>query len=378
MPMTKYAGITWYKDNYGSILQAYALQELVKRIDPDCRYEQLRYSGDSYSLKGKIRSLIRKGPSYAFKRIIDQMRYPEIQKRKDGCAAFVKEHIRESEKIYDIDHLEAANADYDGFFCGSDQIWNHRIVPVKPHYLLSFAAEGKKRIAFAPSMGDTLDALTADRMRQELPKFTAVSCREKTGTSLINRALQADICRTICDPTIAVSEDVWNKISEKPVVSGDYIFCYLLGPGKETRKHIEMCASKLGLKIITIPYADAQNVEKYDRKIGTPVVADPAQFISLIRHSKYVFTDSFHCGVFSSIFHVPFIIYPKNGKKGQNERIAGLQRITGNEFGFVNTDDSFETVEKILSDYDWKTADENRKECRKEAERFLRLALKEK
>lgn len=372
----RYANLTWYKDNYGSILQAYAQQELFKMIDPECVYEQLRHTGDSYSLSGKVMRLLKRGPVYAFRRIHSQLAYAEIAMRQQACADFVHKNIRESKRVFDMKQEGLVNAYYDGFVCGSDQIWNPNIHPVKAINLLSFTEHGKKRIAYAPSAGDSLDERTKDMMRKQLPHFTALSCREQEGTDMINDLLGGKPCRTVPDPTLALPKENWEEMSEKRVIPGRYIFVYLLKSGVAVRKHIEAFAKRIELPIVTIPFADAQHVEPYDTVFGdVRIAAAPDEFISLIRHAAYVFTDSFHCSVFSTLFHTPFLVYRKKWGEGQAVRIESLLDTCGFDTRFIEPETPYEVCMRRFGSFDWENSDAALEKQRGIAEEFLRKAL---
>ena len=59
--MKKIAGITWWKGNYGSILQAYALGKVIERIG-DVDYEILRqYTVNSFSIPSLLKYIKAKG-----------------------------------------------------------------------------------------------------------------------------------------------------------------------------------------------------------------------------------------------------------------------------------------------------------------------------
>ena len=104
--------------------------------------------------------------------------------------------------------------------------------------------------------------------------------------------------------------------------------------------------------------------------------ADPAEFISAIRHAEYVFCDSFHCIVFSILYHRPFFVFPKVGsdgkiKKSQISRMTDLLKLAGIEDRILLEDSKIE----IDSEIDWDYADKEIQRARDESEKYLKQAL---
>ena len=68
------------------------------------------------------------------------------------------------------------------------------------------------------------------------------------------------------------------------------------------------------------------------------IEADPWQFLSLIDHSTYVFTNSFHGSVFSVLFGKRFIVFGRKHSKTvqQTSRISNLLEIVGAQKNFYD------------------------------------------
>ena len=140
-----------HNDNYGSALQAYALQRVIRELGHEC--EHLDYEPDRNE---KIRNLLRSGNSP--KLILDGLRKRSVKAGQEGARtkgaaipAFYARRMRLSEKCGNTEQLRKAAGEYDTLVCGSDQIWNP--VWLNPAYFLTFAPAGKKKIAYAASLG---------------------------------------------------------------------------------------------------------------------------------------------------------------------------------------------------------------------------------
>lgn len=373
----KLGGLTWWRYNYGSILQAYALQEKLNSY-PEIDYEIIcQYGKKVTSGSNLIDKLKRYGIIVTAKKIIWKFGFKKLRMRNNKIQAFMDNYLRVSKEEFKEDSMDIANDFYDGFVCGSDQIWNPELVGTNSIYWLNFANKGKIKIAYAPSIGvNSVTEIQAKEIRDNLKDFKAISSREENGTKLINDVIKEQKCSTVLDPTMLVDRKIWDNICAENLFKEDYIFVYMLRGTKEQRKFIEKFAKKRRLKIVTMPFLDAERIEPYDFVFGDIKLwdADPAEFISAIRYSKYVFTDSFHSMVFSCLYHKDFFVFPKIGK-AQLNRLTTLQKMLKIENRMIKKNTTVEQLEKV-SEIDWKIVDNILLEKRKMSEEFLNNALK--
>lgn len=323
------AGVTWWRSNYGSILQAYALQETLNSKN-NVEYEILcQYGKKVASASNLLEKLHRIGFRKSLKRALWKFGFPGLRKRNQKIQAFMDTHLKVSSRQYNEDTITVANETYDGFICGSDQIWNTELVSTSSMYWLGFAEEGKLKISYAPSIGvNSFSVEQAKKIKENLKSFRAISSREESGTNLINQTLGSDVCITVLDPTLLFNRTDWDVICTERRYKEPYIFVYMLRGTKKQRKLIEQYAKSQNLKIVTMPFLDADRVELYDLFFGDFKLwdADPADFISVIKHAECVFTDSFHSMVFSCIYHRTFYTFPKIGK-AQLNRVVNFQEM---------------------------------------------------
>lgn len=373
----KIGGLTWWRNNYGSVLQAYALQETLNSIDGIdyeiiCQYGRKIVSASNLKQKlaefGILETLKRAFWKFAFKKL--RMRNVNIQK-------FMDENLKISGQEYVTGKLSDTNSIYDGFICGSDQIWNPDLVELDSIYWLNFADEGKLKIAYAPSVGvSSVTKEQSEMIRTNLKGFKAVSSREENGTRLINEALGEDKCVTVLDPTLLVEKNFWDEICPAAKYTEPYIFVYMLRGTKKQRRLIEKFAKRKGLKIVTMPFLDHARIELYDLFFGDIKFwdADPSDFISVIKNAEYVFTDSFHSMVFSCIYHKSFFTFPKIGKS-QISRLVYLQEMFNIQNRMITEET---TADDILNakEIDWKQVDLILEQKREFSYNYLSNALK--
>lgn len=355
----KLAGLTWWRNNYGSILQAYALQEEINKF-PNVEYEIINQYGrkiaSADNLLDKIKTI---GIKRTCQRAFWKFAVPHLRSRSKKLQKFVDDNLKLSDRQYNETSISDANSIYDGFVCGSDQIWNPTLTTTDSMYWLSFADKGKIKFSYAPSIGvDQLEIKDQKNIKKNLHSFKGISCREKSGSKLLNSILNDNICETVLDPTMLVDLNLWNDICAPQKYSGNYIFVYLLRGTAEQRRAVEKFAEKKKLTIVTMPFLETECTVWYDMKFGDFKFwdASPNEFISIIRYADYVFTDSFHSTVFSCLYHVPFLIFPKKGK-AQMSRLQDLMRLLGISGRIIQNE---EEIEKIASkEINWEQVEKN-------------------
>lgn len=368
----KLGGITWWRNNYGSILQAYALQRYLR--DNLCQDYVIinQYSKKMASASNFLKKIKEFGIITTFKRLVGRFGLPQLRKRVGVLQKFVDEKLLITEDVYSEETISKANIAFDGFICGSDQIWNPANTNLDSMYWLGFAEENKLKISYAPSIGiESAEGNVRDQIKKNLSNFDAISSREESGSKLINDILGEDVCITVADPTFLVDKVTWDELSDYKVCNGKYIFAYILRGSKQERKAIERFAKNKGLQILSIPFLDGEHLVPYDFKFGDIKLwdASPADFVSAIRNAEYIFTDSFHCMVFSCFYHKNFNIFPKKGKL-QMSRLLGLQDLllTGNRV--ISCDFSLEEV-LSFQEIDWELTEKRISECRNRSRKYL-------
>lgn len=367
------AGITWWRYNYGSILQAYALQqELNKKENID--YEILCQYGKKVTSASNLKEKLKRiGLIKTIKRVFWKFGLKKLRKRNTNIQNFIDKNLKISDREYTKSNIKDANNVYDGFICGSDQIWNPKLTSLESIYWLSFANKEKLKVAYAPSIGvSILSNEQKKKIKENLKSFNAISTREKQGTDLINSVIGNKKCITVLDPTLLTERNLWDKISSNNnIYNTKYIFVYMLRGTKNQRKLIEKYAQNKKMKIVTMPFLDNEKISLYDFKFGDIKVwdASPADFITVIRNAEYVFTDSFHCMLFSTMYHKSFYTFPKIGKSQVN-RMLDFQKLISAENRMINDNSTIEEIENIDS-IDWDKVDETIKNRRKESKKYL-------
>lgn len=371
--------ITWWRNNYGSILQALALQQKLNQYN-DLQYEIICQFGKKATSVDNVFDKIKSvGLAETCKRVFWKVAFKGLRLRNKKMQQFVDENLKVSNQQYNEQDIADSNKYYDTYICGSDQIWNPDLVPTDSMYWLPFVEKGKNKIAYAPSFGaSTVTEKQKEQIKANLSTFKAVSCRENSGARTINQIIGEKKCEAVLDPTMLIERDYWDTISEDKIYDEKYIFAYMLRGTAAQRKYIEKIARERNLKIVSIPFLDYEKIDPYDLKFGDYKLwdANPAEFISAIRHAEYVFCDSFHCIVFSILYHRPFFVFPKVGADGKVKK-SQISRMTDLlELAEIKNRILLDNEEADLdAEIDWNNSDKRIQKARCDSERYLEQAL---
>lgn len=351
--------------NYGSVLQAYATQQIFKSLghNPviiDYVTEQRTFKRLLLSSPNNIKNPLHR-VAYTFLKLFS------ILVKKIIFGSFLRRHVTlTKEKYVSFKDLQRTPPVADIYITGSDQVWNSKYNEgVDKGFYLEFAPEDKKRIAYASSFGkDILDEDEIDENKELLGKYSSISVREDTAVNIL-RDLSIDSISVI-DPTLQLTKEDWCKISKKRVVKENYLLLMLLyNEDNGGLEHAKKIAKQKNLKIVKISW-ELMKSKSIDilRSHKTP-----EEFLSLFKYADYVVTNSFHGLVFSLIFNKQFIMIPRNEF---NTRIESLLRLTNLGDRLVKGNLDMNIVDKLI-DYD--DVDSVIEAERKKTIRFLENSL---
>lgn len=294
--------------NYGSMLQTYALQNVVQSFGFRCEVINFRTERQ----KKFYDPIWKKGTLYErCKRFLLSSFYiNEIIKKYDLFENFLKEEINLSTQEFStLEELNSAKLSYDFYISGSDQIWNTLILDFDWAYFLPFVNERGKKIAYAPSMGPTPELTTIEkenRIIELLKTYSSVSLRERRTAEYFKKLVGVSY-PVVLDPTMLLSREDWDRFAgDEPLIAGDYCFCY--SPWMNER--VLTMASKWAEShhmpvVVSKPFIYLSSIVKW-RRIKTYVPVGPKEFLNLCKFAKVVYCDSFHAVVFSIFFKTPF------------------------------------------------------------------------
>ncbi|SHL04713.1 Polysaccharide pyruvyl transferase [Fibrobacter sp. UWH5] len=373
-------------NNYGTSLQGLATVKIIEKLGYKLRiirYIKKRSLWETIKIlpgllrSGALSSIISGRKSARFKR-----NHPDYSKNIDLRTSVVNKFKQEYfEPLCDYytgwKNLQKGSKNYDIIFVGSDQVWG----PLSLYagfYNLMFVDKNVPQFSYSSSFGKSFILNHQKKgVATFLNKMDAIGVREIRGKEIVEE-LTDKKATVVADPTLLLTIDEWKHLSStsKKKISEPYILCYMLGPRLDNRETVTSMAKQLGLKIVVFRHMDWY--EPADENFGDiPVYdADCLDFVNLLDNASYVVTDSFHCTVFSIIFHKKFLTFyrlPTTNKQSSHSRIDSLLTIADLKNRVYQ--DEGNPVNQIDSAIEWPVVDSRLAEYREKSMQFLQECL---
>jgi len=311
--------------NYGGILQAYALQTVLKTKGHDVTLIDVKGINISklplwwqllaYGKRAVLKYVLGRKDIIVFKERKQQKELPVISR---DIRYFVDHSI--TPRITPSSLTEISSDTFDIIIVGSDQIWRPKYFPhIADAYLYFTLGWNIKRIAYAPSFGVSQWEYTKEQTivcGDMLKRFTAVSVREDSGVLLCEKYFDVK-AQHVLDPTMLLKvPDYINLMKQRETVesNGDML-TYILDSSEDKEDKDEIInylSKKMGYRTYSVDHIRHKYPSEPVEKCISPSVE---QWLRGFYDAKFVITDSFHACVFSILFHKPFIVFA-NKKRG--------------------------------------------------------------
>ncbi len=269
--------------NYGSYLQAFALQEILKSLVPTANVKMIKTSSFIYE-KWRFTSLF----SYNPKKIPFKYRL-----LRNYLKSWKKFSIDKKPKKYDL------------LIIGSDEMWQLKNMTLTPlPQFFGVGLDAKRKITYGVSCNNTTpkDVEQFTFIKDNINKLDAISVRDEATYATYSNYINKNISMVI-DPTFLVD---MNKYAILPNEK-DYLLIYTYKFRQEMIKLVKEYAKLHNLKI----YCVGQNFEWCDKRIP----ASPFEFLGYIKNARIVFTDTFHGTVLSIALKKPFYVFASHKVK---------------------------------------------------------------
>lgn len=292
--------------NYGSMLQAYALQRVLVNLGVNCEIINFRTDVQK-SLTPPPVSL-----SHPRSSLLTCLRHPgrtwALLKKYYRFEKFITRFLNTSNELHSTKEIEdyVCFKQFDAIITGSDQIWNPACWDFSTAYLTDFKYNGR-RIAYAPSLGahpENIAHKDRNKLIEALKKYDYLSTRESQGQNILSRLTNREI-KVVLDPTLLLDKTDYMEIANVGTpVKEPYVFYYT--PREESGFFVKAqeYAHKLGIKILV--------TQSYEEYYGDNVIrvldCGPREFLSIIKNATLCIGNSFHLLAFSLIFGREFIL----------------------------------------------------------------------
>lgn len=298
-----------YSNNYGGVLQCYALQETIKKMGYDV--EVINYIPSSYNANSIFNSLgLSKNP-FKNKNILEilncvKIKYKHNKKTTNEFENFRSNYVNLSIKV-DENSLDSIIENYDLIITGSDQVWNPS-QRNKRAYFLNFEEKYKGfKISYAAD--STIASVSEeDKLKLEkiLNEFNYISVRNDHSRLFVKNIINKD-CTIVADPTLLHD---FNELCQEKYNS-EYILTYVIG--EEINGSHDKTIEKIKQVYRNIPVYSIiisnMNFKIYNYADKTFYNLGPKQWVNMFKNAKFIYTDSFHGVLFSLKFHKPFLAY---------------------------------------------------------------------
>ena len=302
-------------NNYGCLLQNYALQHVVRCLGAEVVTYDLILPARLWNyflscLKTMVLFFI-PGKRRSF------TKYVKPARRKLHSSEFVLANINTTKPYYCYSKKIICQNDINAVIVGSDQVWRPRYNFQIENMFLDFCKKTRniKRIAYAASFGvDNWEYTPKQtRMCSKLAKmFDAISVREESGVKLCKEHLGVG-ATWVLDPTLLLTKEDYLPIcKDVPINNEKYLAVYVLDENEMVTATYEKEAISRGL-VVKKFHADSKST------LTVP------EWLAMFRDASYVVTDSFHGTVFSIIFGKEFkCIYNESRGSARFESLLNL------------------------------------------------------
>ena len=361
-------------ENYGGILQAYALQRILREMGHDATLIDRRRGFHmpfgakckSYTKRFLMRYILNKNIPVR----IDAKIENDIKIMSTYTRPFIDKYIK---RIITSDFSNISERDFDAYIVGSDQIWR---APASRPQLYNVFLEftqgwNVKRLSYAASFSTEeweYNNEETEHCGKLLRKFDKVSVREISGVNLCKKKFDKE-ATFVLDPTMLIEKEEYSKLFEdaNTAQSNGELFCYILDKSNEKERLINNVAKIKGYKPFFVNSKYQDETAPIEERIQPPV----EEWLRGFHDAKFVITDSFHACVFSIIYNKPFIVYKNEGRG--NARFDSLLRTFGLEERSFSDINALENIAN--KEINWEEVNKKLKSLKEQSLNYLKEAL---
>jgi len=298
-----------YISNFGAFLQAYALQEAVKKLFPQDEVHIINFIHIKHFIintGGWFRIYGNRETPRAW---LQKIRLPFTFHKARG------KYLRQTKPCFfarDINRLQ-----FDCVIVGSDEVWNYRDTKSNARLKFGCGLTCRKLIAYAPSVGKSDPSQgVPDYVSTGLKSFDAVSARDDLTKAFVESVAGVTPVRVL-DPTFLTDFPLAKRVvPDKPYI----LFYYCEHLPQEYLDQIISFAAENGYAV----YGAGECGKIYS---AVTVNLTPFEWVQMFRDARMVFTGTFHGAVFSILNQKQFFCYLTN--QSRIKKVGALLRELG-------------------------------------------------
>ena len=341
----------YYAYNFGAMMQAYALRKAISSvINADDSVELINYCPKTFHNFG------------------EDYNNPQYVTYAEKMETFIKDYCLVSkDAINDKYHLD----EYDAYIVGSDQVWNPKLPVLEEtaEYFLDFVSDKKKKIAYAPSIGECIDdEFDTNLFERFIPRFDFLSVRERSHINFIEKFTDKK-CHHVLDPVFLLNQDDYENMLPPLKKEAPYVLCVVYNQRLKDRAYDLVNRYSIINNMQVVHYE--KNIKPYifRNKDKSLAYSGEQELLWNIKNADIVITDSFHFFAFSVMFHKPVFIYPEF----RSVRLLDLASMLGLEGQVISERTKPNDLSNQHIDYIY--VDNILKEKREDSFRFIKESL---
>lgn len=287
-------------ENYGALLQAYALKRYLESMSGNVSVTVLNYAPDKlvdryrfvpHYVKGKN---IKEKMKYVFINLAHNIYYAKpLLKRKKRMHDFMDNYLKLSGKaVKCADDMRQDESDI--FVIGSDQVWNPSITLGMDDVFWGNFPRKKSAIiiSYAASIGKNELNQEEKYVKECFSNFAAISVREHSSYKFVTDNYNGEVVENI-DPVFLIECSKWERIAVTPKRK-KYVILFYTEKDNGLINAAKTISKNLNAELLCLNYT------KKEKSIAD---AGPCEMIGYIKNAECVVTNSFHGCAFSCIFH---------------------------------------------------------------------------
>ncbi len=297
--------------NYGSALQTYALQKVINNIQPQIiEAIVVDYCPNTLRDVDVLNPLNIMWDQDKESQLNCRLSLDAIKINKEKFDNFYNRWLTVSRNQYTSINMEDCLKEekLSGFVIGSDTVFCLEEFHLDDGYFANYESMKGHAVSYAASFGDSrFDDVSYDKLNFLLQNFNALGIREYKMIPYIKNHVNCPVAKTI-DPTLLLTDKDYDEIIAPRQYHEPYLLLYTRRYNKAMEEYARETARKNGWKLIEISLratnATKGSTMRYD--------AGVEEFLSLIKYSEMVITNSFHGMIFSVQFRKPFIAFSRS------------------------------------------------------------------
>lgn len=318
--------ITFHRaNNFGAVLQCYALQATLKALGYDVSVIDYRQPFTEISYSPYRPDIVKKGltaPRLLGGYLLKV--FPVLFKRETKYNRFRSRYLNCTKPVRNADEMPQ---DFDVYLIGSDQMWSLHPTNnvIEPIFFGDFPRPNGSRLdGYAISSNiKSLHDIGETYLKDAANRFDRLSFRERIVRDEVERMTGAhgDV---VLDPTLLLNYDDWDRLTTRPPVKEPYLLTYFLSDDTDNdafRTKVKAFAEKNGLKMVDV----------------FKIAYSPIEFLNAVKYAKVVFAASFHATALSLLLRKNF--YSFRSTDGRDIRYINLLNAIQMSDRLISTDD---------------------------------------